>query len=437
MAVSMNDVYRLSKQLMFKEPFYGTFLVTLNKEFSNRIQTACVSKNGINTQLTINPEFWEKMDEKTQMGILKHELLHIAFFHLISHETFTDKEMFNLAADLEVNQYISGDMKGPKWDGIELSKFPELNLPEKAGSKEYYRILTEINQRRQQQQGSGGGAGEGDGDQQGQDGKGQGKPGKGKPNKGGGDSATNSKFWDIYDSMKAGNKSIASHDLWKEFTEGMSESDKKLLQKQIDHQLKEIINNDSRGRGIVPSELKEYLDSLFELKEPVINWKAYLRQFTGFSNKSYTKKVRRKYNKRFEGNPAIKIKYKKHILVARDTSGSTSVEDHKEFWNEIHHMYKIGIKITVLDADAAVANYFEYKGKPPLEITGRGGTDFNPAIEFYNEHRKTYHAFIYLTDGICPAPEAKPKNKMLWVISSGGTLEYSKNYPGAVVQIVR
>ena len=45
------------KQLLIKYPFYGLFLLNLNKIFSNSIGfVAGVRRNGINVQLVINPE---------------------------------------------------------------------------------------------------------------------------------------------------------------------------------------------------------------------------------------------------------------------------------------------------------------------------------------------------------------------------------------------
>ena len=53
------------------------------------------------------------------------------------------------------------------------------------------------------------------------------------------------------------------------------------------------------------------------------------------ASKIYTKKTRRKPNKRFYGNPALKIKQKKNTLVAIDTSGSVNKDSILEFFNEI------------------------------------------------------------------------------------------------------
>ena len=67
--------------------------------------------------------------------------------------------------------------------------------------------------------------------------------------------------------------------------------------------------------GFVPSELKSYIDELLEVTPPSYNWKGYFRRFFGSSSKIYTKKTRRKYNKRFPSNPALKIKPKKGLTV--------------------------------------------------------------------------------------------------------------------------
>lgn len=94
-----NTLAKASKELMWKEPFYGFFLIMLNKIWDKRIPTAGVSKNGINYQLTINEEFWMDLSENHRIGLLKHELLHIAYFHLSSYFNYTDKKLANVAMD--------------------------------------------------------------------------------------------------------------------------------------------------------------------------------------------------------------------------------------------------------------------------------------------------------------------------------------------------
>jgi len=49
------------KDLMFKEPFYGLFLLGLNREWDTKIPTACVGRTNVSFHIKINPEFWNSL----------------------------------------------------------------------------------------------------------------------------------------------------------------------------------------------------------------------------------------------------------------------------------------------------------------------------------------------------------------------------------------
>jgi predicted metal-dependent peptidase len=390
----MTDVYqevaKQSKLLMLKEPFYGLFLIALNKELRTDIQTACVTPDKINIKLCINPEFWLGLDEKTKLAVLKHELLHIVFFHLENFERFKNKKLSNIAADLEINQFIETEYKGDSWDGLEYDQgmFKDLNLLPKQGTKYYYdAIQKEI------------------------------------------DNNPNGDIAQFVNGIE-----MDWHDLW-EAMEGMSEAERKLIQKQIDHQLKEIASEmQKKGRGLVPSELESYINGLFEIKEPVLDWKSYLRRFASVSPKVFTKKTRRKPNKRFYGNPALKIKQNKRTLVAIDTSGSVSDAEVLEFFNEIYHMHKTGTEVTVIECDTTIQRIYEYNGKlENITVKGRGGTDFEPVFEYLFEHRNEFNNLIYLTDGECVAPKTQVRKPILWVHSSKSKI--NEDLPGTKIKI--
>ena len=377
----LNNVSKIAKQLMLKEPFYGMFLSTLNKCIRTDVPTAGVSKLNVNYQLAINEEFWNSLDSDfKKIGLLKHELLHICFHHLIERDEFPDHELHNIAADVEINQYID-PVYYPSNDLLLPSTFPELNLPLKAGTREYYKLLQQAKK---------------DGTSPSLNAMLDGNPSSG---------GTHGNASDL-------------HPTWKEFDE-MSEADKRLAKAQIDHQIKELIDAQDRSRGLIPSELESYINSLFEEKSPSYDWKAYFRRFFGSSSKIYTKKTRRKLNKRFEENPALKIKPKKKILVSIDTSGSVSNKDLVEFFNEINHMHKTGISITIAEGDATVHKTYEYDGKMPKSVKGRGGTDMNPFIIYFNENRQ-YNSLIILTDGEIGEKTVNTFKPMLMVICSTG-----------------
>ncbi len=100
----VDSLAKTSKDLMLKEPFYGLFLIMLQRKFNTKVETAGVYINGITYNLEINPEFWKTLSSDHRKGLLKHELLHIAFFHLTNYEGLRDAKVRNIAMDLEINQ---------------------------------------------------------------------------------------------------------------------------------------------------------------------------------------------------------------------------------------------------------------------------------------------------------------------------------------------
>lgn len=383
--ITADKISKASKLLIFEEPFYGLFLIGLNKIFRKDIPTAGVSKHGIGVQLAINPDFISTLNDNTIIGLLKHELLHIAFGHLTMRDLYSDHKLFNIAADIEINQYIL-----PKYlpeGGMTLDTFKELNLPEKAGTKVYYDLLSQAK-----------------------------------------DSGTSPTLDNILSQMDG--ESVYDHKTWDEF-DNLSDAEQKLIEKQIDHQLKELTEATEKRKGSIPGELKERIARLFHVDPPKFDWKGYLRRFVGNSSIVYTKKMKRKFNKRYIENPGLKIKFKNHILVGIDTSGSVSSEELKEFFNELHHMHKTGHKITIAQCDTKINSIEEFNPKKDLDIKGRGGTEFQPVIDHFNQHGR-YTALIYLTDGECYAPKNCPKNT-LWVLSSRSQM--TNHLPGKTIQL--
>ena len=379
-----DQLSKATKTLILEEPFYGLFIVGLNKTYRKDIPTAGVSQNGIGVQLAINPDYFDALNADERKGLLKHEILHISFGHLLVRDLYSDKQLFNVAADLEINQYIKSSCL-PE-GGLTLESFPELKLPVKAGTKEYYDILMNAKK-----------------------------------------NSTSPSLDTLLDQMDGA--SCYCHSTWDEF-DNLPESEKKLIKKQIEHQIKEVAQQTEKRRGNLPGELAELINRLLNVEPPKFNWKAYLKRFVGNSSVIYTKKLRRKYNKRYSENPGLKIKTKNHVCVGVDTSGSVSTDELKEFMNEIHHMHKTGHKITVVQCDTQINSIEEFNPKKDWGIKGRGGTDFQPVIDHYN--KSNYTALIYLTDGEAYTPENCPRNT-LWVHSS--QCRINEELPGLKIQL--
>ena len=404
----INKKYTLSKaskNLMLMEPYYGFFLLMLNKLWTkNKIPTAAVCKNAINFQLIINENFWGKLSDDHRMGLLKHELLHIAFNHLTTFTMFSDKKLANIAMDMEINQYID-----PSWlpeGGVDINDYEDLNLDKKAGSRYYYDALLKA-QKDKKQNGSCGD-------------KNMDKLLDGM--EGGQMTVTLDENGDVKD------VNIPDHQ-WEEF-EDMPDAEKKLIEKQLQRVLQDAKEQTIKKKGYIPGEIENVL-VLDEVIPPKFNWKAYIRRFTGISTKIFTRKIRRKENKRFSANPGLQVKMRQNMLLAIDTSGSVCNEELKEFMNEIHHLYKCGVDITVIQCDTTIKSIEPYKGEKDWNITGRGGTEFDPVLEYYNEHNK-YTSLIYFTDGEAWT-NIKPKKQVLWVLSERS--EFNDGLPGKQIRL--
>ena len=389
MRTIQDQLSRISKTLIFSEPFYGIFLIGLQKEFTKNCATAGVGKHGIGMRLVINPDFFEELKESHQQGLLKHELLHIAFGHIILADRYPNKKLFNIAADIEINQYIDDNMLPP--GGLKRDSFPGIFLPRKAGTEKYYKLLEQTM------------------DENG--------------------NSNNSGLQSLLDQMDGNSRYC--HKEWEEVT-NLSEAEKKLVQKQYEHQMKTTAEEIKKKHGTIPGELAEIIEKLFTMEPPKFNWKAFLKRFINNSSKVYTKKLRRKFNKRYAGNPGLKLKRKNHVLVGVDTSGSVSTDELKEFMNEICHMHKTGNQITVAQFDTELTSVEEFNPKQDWEIKGRGGTCFQPVTDHYNDPKTKYSGFICLTDGEAPSPENCPKNA-LWVHSSMSSI--NEDLTGIKIQL--
>lgn len=396
------NLTKICKDLMLDQPFYGLLLLNLNKEWSDKVQTAGVGLDGINYKLYINPEFWGTLTEDQKKGLLQHELMHIAFFHITEYKHLKDHKLANIAQDIEINQKIQADWLPP--EGCTLDKFADYGLLPDEGTNIYYDKLT--------------------------------KEGQNGPSNGSGQSLLDA----IQEAIDNGtlkvegqgknNMNVPQHD-WDDF-ENLTETEQKLIDKQLEVMLTEVVDQVQKMRGTVPSNVLQRLEALKTIEPPKFNWRAYLRRYIGNSSKNSVRKTKRKQSKRFELDFGIKIEEHSHILIAIDSSASVSDAEIYEFMNEIHHMYKCGHDFTLVFADTQMQEPVKYRPSLPIEIKKRGGTDFNPVIDYYLQFRKKYTTLIYLTDGEAPAPDAPVKN-ILWVLST--KCSDTDHLPGKTVKL--
>ena len=110
-----------------------------------------------------------------------------------------------------------------------------------------------------------------------------------------------------------------------------------------------------------------------------------------------------------------------NYLVAVDVSGSITDEDLQYFFSTINRFFKYGVeKIDAVTFDTQLGEPVTLsKARKEFKIGGRGGTCFQPAIDYMAEHSE-YDGLIIFTDGnaLKPVVPAKLKGRLLWILRS-------------------
>lgn len=371
----MESVFRICKKLLIKQPFYGLFLLNINKRFSDKISTAAVGIEGINPILLINKDFWKDLNEEMQLNILIHEVSHLMFGHLTEAWTYLRREnaeLLNYAADCECNSYIPGLQTDPYC------------YPARYGMENGKGTLFYYDKLRQMQNNQGQGPGQGGGGEFGQ--------------------------------------TLDDHSTWEE----MSEAKRQLVQQQIDRIAKQTAEQVQRNQGTIPGQFRDYIDELFKVKPRIFDWKSYFRRYLGSVLDVELRKSRKRENIRFPDASGTRHKRKSQIFVVVDTSGSISPNDLCDFFSEIHHIYKAGAVIDICEIDTKIQRIYRYNGKWDLQAHGRGGTILSESIDYVNEHRRDYTSCVIFTDGYCDV-DFKIYVDTMWIIASGGC---EQKYPG-------
>lgn len=442
MITVLEDVLTVGKKIMWDWPFIGFFLSTLNKQVLfkgdleyEQIQTAAVGKasSSINYKLWVNSDFWISLSDSLKIDILRHEVRHIVYFHPTMSKSYKHKEIFNIAADLTVNQGLDAIIQeSRKMSYDDYMDFIEKNaeaiksgkvkapyrfcIPEDygfdanewgKGTKYYYdHLLAKAMDKNDQSQGA-------------------------------------QNLRRMVNSSQQGNPTYISHESWKDF-ENSTDFDNELLDNQTKYVLKEIYQkNKDRFAGNIPGHLRDFIDDLLKDRPPVFNWKAVLRQFAAYSIDYYTKSSRRKLNKRVPDFSTIKVKPKKKIFVGLDTSGSMSNDDIALCFTEIHHMWRSGTNVVVGECDAALdrkEDVYDYNGVYPKNrkgLSGGGGTSCDPLISYVNDTQGQYCCFIYLTDGYMSQPKVKSNIPMITILVPNGTDEEGLSEHGKFGKVIK
>ena len=176
--------------------------------------------------------------------------------------------------------------------------------------------------------------------------------------------------------------------------------------------------------GSVSGQFQETITA--SLKIPM-DYRRILSQFRASIISQRRKLTRMKPNRRYGFEfMGSQFEPKTHLLVAVDVSGSIGSDDLVHFFSIINRFFTYGVEaINVIAFDTEIKQEFELKkAAKNIRITGRGGTDFQCAIDYYENHPE-FQGMIIFTDGYADVPKITKAKQTLWILTSKNEYDYA------------
>ena len=343
-----------------------------------------------------NPERLEQFDDNQLALRIKAEVVRIILKHPYQRQPYNPRrDVMRLSSDLTLCDNLEG------MDSIGLEPPSIFNIERDQAFEQYYSIMAgQIAQLEQNADGDGipitTTAGEGQGE---------------------GSELTG----DLLDAD-------AGASLWEE---------DELMSEKVNHEIETAQRCNQWGS--IGGDLRSLIESTLVSQQ---NFRAILSQFRASILSVKRHLTRMRPNRRY-GFDAMgsQYAYSTRLLVAVDVSGSVPDEDIRKFLAVINRFFKQGIeRIEVIEFDSQITTdkpILLKQASQSIRVTGRGGTNFQPAIDFYYDHEE-YDGLVFLTDGYAPIPQVpddKRHKPLAWILTTQGGNEDNLKPLGPVVRI--
>jgi len=356
--------------LILDHPFFGSLALKLALVEDASFPTAAVDGKS----LFYNPEFIEKLSTSETIGLIAHEVMHVALGHIWRIGS-RDMENWNIAADYTINSNLVST---------------GFTLPEGALNDSAYNDLSaeEIYGKLPQKKKSKNGKGECK----------DGKKGNGKSDPGGCGGVTKPK-------NKESNKTASA----KEMKELKGEWDAAVSQAaQI-------------SKGKLPSTIKRLIN---EILNPIVPWFILLRDFVEKSARNdydWTRPSRRYINRGII-LPSLVSEELPEVVIAIDTSGSINQHALTRFAAEASNIlgvYDTTIRIMYCNSQIQKEETFTRADLPlKMNPSGGGGTSFKPVFKKLYKEGTQPACLIYFTDLYGDFPTLEPDYPVMWLTTT-------------------
>ncbi len=327
------ELSRCIIQLLLKEPFFGHLLAGVVRQIGEQTPTAGVGVWRGQVRLFINPTFFLKTTRKRpeRVAVVKHETLHLLFKHVLRAKDGDrrDPRLWNLAADLVVNQLIGSPWKLPE-SAITLKVFPDLGLEPDQPADVYYARLAALDDEMRRATGRGEGSGEsgpgGAGGAGGAEGAGGGKPGEAQreaterpraPYSGASAEEWAERGVSAPESAEALSRAAevwhSDHGQW---GRGEDEVGEDAARSVLDGLIARTADRvGPKGWGDLPGPLRDLVQAALDRRQPQVDWRRVVRMFSNSARRTRISSTLRRPSQRYGTYPGIKVKRLQRLAV--------------------------------------------------------------------------------------------------------------------------
>lgn len=195
----------------------------------------------------------------------------------------------------------------------------------------------------------------------------------------------------------------------------------------INEKITEVESSDNWG-----SLTRNIKEKILATLKPKVDYRSILKSFRAsvlsVSRALSRMKPSRRYGFQYMGS---KRDFTTKLLFAVDVSGSISSKDLMKGFSIVNIFFKYGIEqLDVISFDTGIKGekLSLKKAKREIKVLGRGGTNFQPLMDYIDRNRE-YDGLIIFTDGYAPVPNI-PKNRrtrIVWLFNNESNYEYMKN----------
>lgn len=370
-------------ELFQLDPFFAHIALRLPRIVDRSIPTASVGTSGLNIVLRVNPEFWLGLkSSKLRVGVLKHELLHIVLDHIVRQTSFDNRPLFNIAADLAINDTYIGSDNLPA-DALLVKDFEMTGIEVGDSTELIYNTLEEFMELDLQ----------GFNDEQ-----------------------------QEVSSCQNRIKELLSQDRHKEWDVIGDDQSRREVQRGVQQVLVSALEEHG-SQFEEDSEIRDAISIAAVRGKSSVDWRRVIKIFGCSSRRTSVMNTMKRVSRRFGTAPGTRIKKRTSLMVIIDTSGSIGPVELSRFLAEVNGIWRAGAEIELVEADNKVRRTSKYRGQDIDQLQGGGGTDFDPAIT-YASSRQMLDGVIYLTDGL-GSLSVTSRRPVLWVIIADGIDEDS------------